>query len=302
MGTPDFAVPSLDILLRSGEDVVAVVTAPDRPRGRGQELSPTPVKELALRHSLRILQPDDLRSPGFSRDLRSLAPDLFVIVAFRILPREVFTIPPLGAFNLHASLLPKYRGAAPINWAIIRGETETGVTTFFLEEKVDTGNLLLQSALPIGPDDDAGVLHDRLAALGATAVLETVRLIGRGEARPRVQDGSRATPAPKIFKEDCHIRWDRPAHEVKNFIRGLSPVPAAYAMHRGKILKVYRTHTGEGKSSGPPGEILADAGSLRVATSGADLHIDELQQEGRKRMKAEEFLRGYRFAPGDRFD
>ena len=302
MGTPDFSVPSLTTLIRDGQNIVAVVTAPDRPRGRGQEVSPTPVKETALRHSLPLLQPDDLRSPEFVQHLRALAPDLFVVVAFRILPREVFSIPVLGAFNLHASLLPQYRGAAPINWAIIRGETVTGVTTFFLEEKVDTGNLLLQASIPIGPDEDAGTLHDRLAALGATVVLDTVRLIARGEARPRPQDSRLATPAPKIFRDDCHIRWDRPAAEIRNFIRGLSPSPAAFARHRGKVVKLYRAGIVPGSPSGSPGQVTAADGVLRVSAADGDLAIQELQLEGRKRMGAEEFLRGYGVTSGDTFD
>lgn len=302
MGTPEFSVPSLEALIRDGQDIVAVVTAPDRPRGRGQEMSPTPVKEIALRHSLPLFQPDDLRSPEFARHLRALAPDLFVVVAFRILPREVFSIPLLGAFNLHASLLPKYRGAAPINWAIIRGETVTGVTTFLLEEKVDTGNLLLQASIPIGPEEDAGMLHDRLAVLGATAVLDTVRLIARGEARPHPQDARLATSAPKIFRDDCHIQWDRPAAEIRNFIRGLSPSPAAYTRHRGKVVKVYRAGIVPGSPSGGPGHVTREQDAIRVSAADGDLAIQELQLEGRKRMGVEEFLRGYGVGSGDTFD
>jgi methionyl-tRNA formyltransferase len=299
MGTPDFAVPSLELLLSNGCQVVAVVTAPDKPRGRGQELAPTPVKEVALRHSLPLLQPETLGDPGFAEQLRSLAPDIIVVVAFRILPREVYSLARVGAFNLHASLLPKYRGAAPINWAIINGETETGVTTFLLEDRVDTGGILLQSRLPIGSEDDAGAVHDALARLGSGLVLDTVRLLEKGEAAPRLQEGSLATPAPKIFKDDCHIRWDKPAEEVRNFIRGLSPYPAAFALHQGKLVKLYRTHCTPMRSAGLPGEIHADRVSLRVSTATVDLAVVEIQQEGKKRMGIEEFLRGYRFSPGD---
>ena len=228
MGTPDFAVPSLEILISNGFILQTVVTAPDRPQGRGLEVRPTPVKTAALRHGLPLLQPESLKDPSFVAAVSSLHPDLIVVVAFRILPREVFSIPRYGAFNLHASLLPQYRGAAPINWAIINGETTTGVTTFFLEEKVDTGGIILQAKLPIGSDDDAGSIHDKLARLGADAVLRTVRLIESGKPAPVPQDNTLATPAPKIFPNDCRIRWDMPAERVRNFIRGLSPFPAAW--------------------------------------------------------------------------
>lgn len=301
MGTPDFAVPSLERLLRSGREIAAVVTAPDKPRGRGQELTPTAVKIAALRHSLPIFQPDDLRAPSFVEQLRALRPDCVVVVAFRILPPEVFTVPALGSFNLHASLLPRYRGAAPIQWAIIRGETETGVTTFLLEERVDTGKILLQARTPIGPDDDAGAIHDRLAKLGADIVVETVRLLEAGEANPVPQDQSRATPAPKIFREDCRIRWDRPASEIRNLMRGLSPHPAAFDLHRGKTIKFYRASISHLESTRRPGEVSATEKSLRVATADLDLEIEELQQEGRSRMQTVEFLRGYRVESGERF-
>jgi methionyl-tRNA formyltransferase len=302
MGTPDFAVPSLETLIQNGYPVAAVVTAPDKPRGRGQELSPTPVKNIALLHGIPLFQPASLTDPAFVESLRTLNPDLIVVVAFRILPKEVFTIPRLGSFNLHASLLPRYRGAAPINWAIINGETRTGVTTFFLEEKVDTGNMLLQSEIPISPEEDAGSLHDRLAALGAKAVLDTVKLIESGTANPTRQDNAAATPAPKIFKEDCHIRWNTPAAYIRNFIRGLSPHPAAYSMLSGKVLKIYRARLIGGRASGQPGELIASASSLHVSTADGLLALDDLQLEGRKRMTVEEFLRGYHPKTGDRLE
>jgi methionyl-tRNA formyltransferase len=301
MGTPDFAVPSLELLLSSGCQVVAVVTAPDKPRGRGQELSSTPVKEVALRHHLPVLQPESLKEPAFVRQLDTFQCEIIVVVAFRILPREVFTLARVGAFNLHASLLPRFRGAAPINWAIIRGETETGVTTFLLEDKVDTGGILLQSRIPIGPDDDAGSLHDRLSHLGAQVVLETTRLLEKGSATPRAQDHALATPAPKIFRDDCHIRWEQSAENVRNFIRGLSPSPAAFTRHRGKLIKIYRVRTLSTKSSRPAGEIEVAGAALHVATADHDLAIEQLQLEGRARMGVEEFLRGYRLTSGDRF-
>ncbi|HMK38390.1 MAG TPA: methionyl-tRNA formyltransferase, partial [Bacteroidota bacterium] len=214
MGTAPFAVPSLVRLAGGGYTICATVTGPDKPRGRGREKSPTAVKETASRRGIPILQPERLKDPDFAGAIRSLEPDLIVVVAFRILPPEVFTIPRLGSINLHASLLPRYRGAAPINRSIMNGDSETGVTTFFLEELVDTGNILLQARTPIFPDDDAGTLHDRLADVGAEIVLHTVRLIEQGKAVPRPQDPALASPAPKIFKEDCRIDWNIPAERI----------------------------------------------------------------------------------------
>ena len=301
MGTPDFAVPSLELLIRNGFQIAAVVTAPDKPRGRGQEVTPTPVKKVALRHDLTLLQPESLTDPAFVSALRGGEPDLIVVVAFRILPREIFTLPPLGSFNLHASLLPKYRGAAPINWAIIKGEVATGVTTFFLEEKVDTGNVLLQAEIPIAEDDDAGSLHDKLANLGARVVLDTVTLIKSGRFHTTKQDSTLACPAPKIFKEDCRIRWNQPAAQLRNFIRGLSPHPSAFTMHDGKVLKIYRTKVLAAFSSGPPGQLNVSESTLSVSTADMQLAIEDLQLEGRKRMTVDEFLRGHRTRTGDRF-
>jgi methionyl-tRNA formyltransferase len=287
MGTPDFAVPSLKILIDNGYLISAVVTAPDKPRGRGQELSPTPIKQLALQHNISVLQPESLKDPVFGRHIRNLSPDIIVVVAFRILPRDIFTIPRLGSFNLHASLLPKYRGAAPINRAIINGEKETGVTTFFLQDKVDTGNVLLQARIPITDDDDAGTIHDKLAEVGAEIVLHTVKLIELGKANPHTQDDSLSSPAPKIFKNDCRIRWDQPAVTIHNFIRGLSPHPAAFTMHNGKVVKVYKSKVTDDRSIGLPGSLAVSSTSLAVATSDTLLQLVELQQEGRKRMGIE---------------
>ena len=300
MGTPEFAVPSLEILIRHYYPIQAVVTAPDKPRGRGQQLSHTPLKVFALKHNLDVLQPESLKDPSFVDRLKKLRPELMVVVAFRILPKEVFTIPSLGAFNLHASLLPKYRGAAPIHWAIINGEIETGVTTFLLKEKVDTGNVVLQGRIPIRPDDHAGTVHDRLAEVGAEIVLHTVRLIEQGKANPRAQDDTLATPAPKILKKDCEIFWNQPALSIHNRIRGLSPYPTAFTVHRGKMLKIYRSQLVDAPAHGSPGDVEVSRTSLHVATADKMLALVELQQEGRKKMHAEEFLRGYRFVEGDR--
>jgi methionyl-tRNA formyltransferase len=300
MGTPDFAVPSLDILVRNRYPIPAVVTAPDKPRGRGQELSPTPIKARALEVGIPVLQPEQLNDPGFIARLKEISPDLIVVVAFRILPREVYAISLLGAFNLHGSLLPKYRGAAPINWAIINGESETGVTTFFLEDKVDTGGVLLQRSVPIGPEDDAGTIHDTLAVLGAEVVLETVRKIEAGTAETIRQDNALASKAPKIFKDDCRIRWNQPATRVHDFIRGLSPYPGAFTVHNGKTLKIYRTVVVEGAASGLPGELAVNGEEITVTASEGALRLLELQQEGRKRMTAAEFLRGYAVMSGEK--
>jgi methionyl-tRNA formyltransferase len=300
MGTAPFAVPSLKCLADNGYALPAVVTGPDMPRGRGREVSPTAVKREAELRTIPVLQPERLKDPAFANAIRSLNSDLIVVVAFRILPPGVFTLPRLGSVNLHASLLPRYRGAAPINRAVMNGERETGVTTFFLEESVDTGNILLQARTPILPDDDAGTLHDRLADIGAEVVLHTVRLIEQGKAVPRPQDPSLASPAPKIFKEDCRIDWRASAEGVRNQIRGLSPSPAAWTTHGGKILKIYRAHAAPGAIE--PGAVEVVNGMIRVGTGGGVLVLDDLQQEGKKRMTAGEFLRGYRISSGDRLD
>ena len=302
MGTPEFAVPSLKILLDNHYSLAAVVTAPDKPRGRGQKLSPSPVKRVALNHHLTILQPTNLKDETFFKQIKDLHPDLIVVVAFRILPKDVFAIPRLGSFNLHASLLPRYRGAAPINWAIINGEKETGVTTFMLQEKVDTGEILLQARIPIGAEEDAGSVHDKLAEVGAEIVLHTVRLLEQGKALPKTQDDSQALPAPKITRDDCRIRWDQSAHNIHNLVRGLSPYPAAFTSHAGKVVKIYRTQVFDTASKGKPGSVFATPDALRVCTGDVMIAINELQQEGKKRMAAKEFLRGYRIKDGERFN
>ena len=330
MGTPDFAVPSLDHLVSNGYRPTAVATGPDRPRGRGRKISPTPVKRAALRHGIDLIwQPESVKDPDFAADVRDHEPDLIVVVAFRILPPDVFRAARLGAFNLHGSLLPRYRGAAPINHAIMQGETTTGVTTFFLREQVDTGSIILQKEMSIGPDETAGELHDRMMEIAAGAVVETVRLIERGEAHPRKQDDTLATPAPKIHREDCRIRWDRPAHEVHNQIRGLSPYPGAWTVHDDTQLKIFRARL---NSSAPatidektaahdaaadtttapdfspfsdnvsqPGTVVIDDERLVIVCRSGAVEALEIQQEGKQRLKAGDFLRGYPLTAGDVF-
>lgn len=298
MGTPDFAVASLRALHASCHQVVGVITAPDRPAGRGRKLRPSPVKEFALQEGLPVLQPEKLKDPDFLKALAQWNADLQVVVAFRMLPEVVWAMPPLGTFNLHASLLPQYRGAAPINWAIMNGESETGVTTFYINQEIDTGSLLLQRSTPIGPQDTAGSLHDRLMAIGAELVVETSDLIAKGEARPRPQpsvDGLRN--APKIFREDCHLRWEQPAQGIHNHIRGLSPYPGAWAyLHNGEtqqIVKVYRARISKEALTLAPGALVQENGKLYAGTSDGVLELLEIQLEGKKRMPVSDLLNGF---------
>jgi methionyl-tRNA formyltransferase len=307
MGTPEFSIPSLEVLLKNGYEICAVVTAPDEPKGRGYKLSPPPVKVFALQNNLKVLQPQNLKDPNFINELKKLSPDLIVVVAFRILPKEFFSIPPLGTINVHASLLPKYRGAAPINWAIINGEKETGVTTFFIDEKVDAGNIILQKKIEIGQDETAGELHDKLAKLGAEALLETVKIIQTGKVQTIKQDETLATPAPKIKKEMCQINWyEMKAEQVHNFVRGLSPNPGAFTFLNGKILKIYRTKLVEKISEATtlkPGQIIVDGDSLfAICSDLKPVQIIEVQIEGKRKLKSEEFLRGYKLKTGDNFE
>ena len=240
-GTPDFAVPSLKILLENNHKISAVVTSPDKERGRGQMVSFTPIKQFAIQNNIPVLQPEKLKSSEFIDKLKTFESDLYVIVAFKILPREIFTIPKFGSFNLHASLLPKFRGAAPIQWTLIKGETETGVTTFALEDKVDTGNIYLQKRIAVFPEDNFGTLHDKLSLIGANAVLETVNSIGDGTAQMQKQSNELATPAPKITKEMMQIDWNKSAEEIHNLVRAFSPYPGAFFIHGGKLVKVFKT-------------------------------------------------------------
>lgn len=299
MGTPEFAVPSLTALLDAGYAPAAVVTGPDRPRGRGQEVTPTPVKEVAQEAGIdRILQPEDVTDPAFAEAMSDLAPDVITVVAYKILPPSVFTTATDGAFNLHGSLLPKYRGAAPINHAIMAGETETGVTTFFLEPSVDTGDIILQKRMSIGPNETAGEVHDRMKELGGEAVVETVRQIDEGTVETRPQDDEKATPAPKIHDEDCETPWDQPVKDVHNHVRGLSPYPGAWTLHDGTRLKLYRTRRAEG--TGTPGEVIEADGRLVVACGTGAVEVLTLQQPGRNRLDADDFLNGYALPEGDR--
>lgn len=295
MGTPDFSIPSLKILLEGTHKVVAVVTQPDRERGRGKKVSFTSVKQFAMDKNIHVYQPEKLKgNEEFIYQMKSLQPDLFVVVAFRILPKEVFEIPKFGSFNLHGSYLPKYRGAAPIQWALINGETETGLTTFKLAEKVDTGNIYLQEKLKINPEDNFGTLHDRMSEFGANLVLETVNLIDSGNYELKKQDDSLASPAPKITKAICAIDWNKSAVEIHNLVRGLSPYPAAFFIYNDKVIKVYKTEVVE-KNNLKPSQIEQTKTELMVGCGKNALKILELQQEGKRRMGVEEFLRGFSF-------
>lgn len=292
MGSPEFAIPSLKKLLNSRHTVELVVTAPDKERGRGKKVTPTPVKEFAISKGLNVLSPVSLKDENFIYQLKAANADLFVVVAFRILPKEVYTIPSKGSFNLHASLLPKYRGAAPIQWVLINGEKETGVTTFFLEDKVDTGNIILQEKIAVDEGDDFGSLHDKLMNLGADVVLKTVELIASGDFQLIKQDDSAATPAPKITKDICKIDWSKSALQVHNLVRGLSPQPCAFFDYKGKIYKIFKTKIVDDVFL-PQSVIHQTKKEIFIGTSNGTIQILELQLEGRKRMTAEEFLRGY---------
>ena len=291
-GTPDFAIPALNILNESKHQIVGVVTAPDKQRGRGRKISFTPVKKYALENNLFLLQPEKLKDDDFISSLKKLNADLFVIVAFRILPTSVFTIPQKGSFNLHGSLLPKYRGAAPIQWALINGEKETGVTTFFLKEKVDTGNIILQEKIEIKEGDNFETLHDKMSETGAELVLKTVDLIENENYFLKEQDNSLATPAPKITKEICKINWEKSAGEIHNLIRGLSPFPGAFFIHNSKQYKIFKSEIASAPKLNPS-EIHQTKKELFFGTSNGTIKILEIQPEGRKRMTMEEFLRGY---------
>lgn len=294
LGTPEFAVESLRVLVENQCDVVAVVTAPDKPAGRGQQLQQSPVKQYAVSVGIPVLQPEKLKNPEFLEELKSYQADLQVIVAFRMLPEVVWNMPRLGTFNLHASLLPQYRGAAPINWAIMNGETETGVTTFFLQHEIDTGPLIFQEKEPIAYDDTVGEVYERLMNLGGTLVLKTVRAIESGEY-PQIpqSEAEEIKMAPKIFRETCEIDWNKSSEQVRNHIRGLSPYPAAWTTLAGKTCKIFRASVTEVIETGETGIYRTDYKTyLQFKTSDGWLAIDELQLEGKKRMGIEEFLRG----------
>ena len=302
MGTPDFAVASLEAILAAGFNVVAVVTAPDRPGGRGMKPMESAVKKCAITHGLPLLQPEKLRDPAFIDELRSLQADLQVVVAFRMLPELVWNMPPRGTINVHGSLLPQYRGAAPINRAIMDGATETGVTTFRLKHEIDTGDILMRRSMPIGPDETAGELHDRMKVIGAQLLVETLRLIEAGteEETPqeRISSGE-LRKAPKIFTEDCSIDWTHNAKHIHDQIRGLSPLPGAFTRLEGKMFKIYRSSFELIEHGKPPGIVDTNGNTyLKFATSDGWVHALEIQLEGKKRMPVADFLRGYKPSAG----
>lgn len=297
MGTPEFAAPSLDILVQHGYDIAGVVTATDKYGGRGKkQLLQSPVKKYALKHGIPVLQPKNLKDPEFQAALKRLGADLQVVVAFRMLPEAVWDMPELGTFNLHGSLLPRYRGAAPINWAVINGDEETGVTTFFIKHDIDTGDILFQERLPIGPNETAGDVHDRMMHLGARVVLKTVKAIESGNYTLERQDGRLATKAPKIYRETCEINFEQPAKKVHDFIRGLSPYPTAWTTLDGQQLKIYRAHYELEPPKEQPGTFRSDNKNwIKIAAKDGYLVVEELQLQGRKRMGVQAFLNGYQF-------
>jgi len=302
MGTPDFAVEPLKQLVENDFNIVGVVTNPDKPAGRGQKIQESPVKIYAKSKNLNILQPEKFRDENFIDTLKSLNADLQIVVAFKMLPEMVWSMPRIGTFNLHASLLPQYRGAAPINWALINGEGKTGVTTFFLKHEIDTGNIILQQEVDIEPTETAGTLHDKLMFVGAGLVVKTVNLILEGNYTLTEQNDLTSTElkhAPKIFKNDCLINWNHHLETIYNLIRGLSPYPAAWAELNNKSgetiqLKIFKTEKEETKHNHNYGEIITDKKTfLKVAVKGGFIKITELQQAGKRRMAIDEFLRGF---------
>ncbi len=301
MGTPEFAVPSLEILMMHNYPIVAVVTQPDRPRGRGRHMIPPPVKGCAQHHLLPVVQPERVRNSEFIDHLRNIAPDLVVVAAFgQILPREVLEIPRKGCVNVHPSLLPKYRGAAPINWTIIRGEVKTGVTIMLMDEGMDTGDILAQEETMITPEETSGELHDRLAEMGAELLVKTIKIILSDAATRTPQDASLATYAPRLKREDGLIRWDSDVHHIVNLIRGFSPVPGAYIFFKGKMLKIFSAKGEELPVTDIPGKIgrVTEEG-LPVAARNGYVWLREIQLENKKRMPVRDFLRGFSISPGD---
>lgn len=305
MGTPDFAVASLQALVKRKCNIVGVITAPDRPAGRGRKIRMSAVKEYALKEGLPLLQPTNLKNTEFLDQLESLKPDLQVVVAFRMLPEVVWRMPRMGTFNLHASLLPEYRGAAPINWAIINGETRTGVTTFFINEEIDTGAIILQKEVEIANHDTAGNLHDKLMHLGSELVVDTVDLIAKGSIKLKQQAGDRFKPAPKLHKDNCRIDWGQPGEIVYNKIRGLSPYPAAWTelvSDKGKTeCKILQAQWIREDHILEPGSILTSKKEIRVAVEHGFLKIESLQLSGKRKMDAVSFLNGFSFSESDRF-
>jgi methionyl-tRNA formyltransferase len=306
MGTPAIAVASLAAILDAGYNVAGVVTAPDKPAGRGQKIQLSEVKKFALEKGLHVMQPEKLKSPEFLDQLNALKPDVQVVVAFRMLPETVWTMPPMGTFNLHASLLPQYRGAAPINHAVINGETKTGVTTFFLDKEIDTGRIITRKEAQISENDTAGTVHDRLMVVGAQLVVETLEMIRKGNMETIPQQnlmtpGTVLKTAPKIFREDCRIDWQKPGSQIRNLIRGLNPFPGAFTeivLPNGEIffMKIFEADAILNDHNHPTGKIFTDNKKyIRVSTPDGYIDIKSMQAAGKKRMKAQEFLRGYDF-------
>lgn len=306
LGTPDFAVESLRRIHDGGYNIVGVVTMPDKPAGRGHKLLQSPVKQYAVEQGLYLMQPPNLKADEFVNELKKLDADLFIVIAFRMLPEIVWSMPRLGTFNLHASLLPKYRGAAPINWAVINGDTETGVTTFFLKHEIDTGDIIRQERIEIRSEDNVGDIHDRLMMLGADLTIDTIEHIIAGDLTPIPQEdllqGAEPTPAPKIFKETCRINWARMAVDVHNLVRGLSPYPAAWTEIKDGAdapisAKIFETAVVEYKGEMTPGKITIDGSRLMIDCIDARIEILSLQVAGKKRMSTADYLRGSRFSP-----
>ncbi len=306
MGTPEFAVASLDALVKAGCNIVGVITAPDKPAGRGMKMTESAVKKYAVENNLNVLQPEKLKNPEFIAELKSLNADLQIVVAFRMLPEVVWNMPPMGSLNLHGSLLPQYRGAAPINWAVINGEKETGVTTFKLKHEIDTGDILLQESFPIGENDTAGEVHDRMKEIGAAVLVKTVKGLTDETIEEKPQDSQLLTPnsellkhAPKIFTDTCKIDFSKTTEEVHNLIRGLSPFPGAFTSFSNKTFKIYKAEKEISSAVSPKTSaenfITDEKTFLKFICADGYIHVKELQLEGKKKMNIEDFLRGYRF-------
>ncbi|OGC74927.1 MAG: methionyl-tRNA formyltransferase [candidate division Zixibacteria bacterium RBG_16_40_9] len=304
MGNDQFAIPSLKALLDNNYQVQAVVTSPDKPQGRGLKLLPMPVKAFGQERKLLLWSPSDLKSDDFLKQLQETKPDVIVVVAFNILPEEVFSVPPLGTVNLHPSLLPKYRGAAPMQWAIINGDEETGVTTFLIEKKIDAGQIIMQRRVKILPEESYGELSERLSKIGAEVLLESLKLIQQSNFKPLPQADSISSKAPKIKKEDCRINWSKSAQNIKNLVRGLSPEPGAFTTYKDKMVKIFKTEILDDKSyDNGFGEVVSasDKAGLVVKTGQGSLKLASLQLEGKKIISGEEFVRGYKIKTGEKF-
>lgn len=299
MGTPEFAVASLDALVKAGCQIVGVVTAPDKPAGRGMQLQQSAVKKYAVENQIKVLQPEKLKDPLFIEDLKALKADLQIVVAFRMLPEIVWNMPAMGSVNLHGSLLPQYRGAAPINWAVMNGEAETGITTFKLKHEIDTGDILLQESFPIREEDTAGTVHDKMKDIGAGLLVKTVKGLAEGTLKetPQAVNASFLKHAPKIHTETCRINWSKSVEEIYNQVRGLSPHPGAFTMLNEKMLKIYRCKKEIVFPNSTEGDYETDGKTfLKFACDDGYIHLLEIQLEGKKKMEITEFLRGYRFS------